>query len=112
EAASVDGASRFRQFASITTPLLTPVIFFNLVIELIKSIQAFTSAFIVSGGTGGPVNSTLFYTMLLYKKGFTFFEMGYASAMAWVLVIVLGAMTAFVFFTSKYWVYYEDGGRS
>lgn len=112
EAAAVDGAGRLRQFVGITMPLLTPVIFFNLVIELIKSIQAFTSSFIVSEGTGGPINSTLFYTLYLYQKGFSYFEMGYASAMAWVLVIVLGAMTAVMFFTSKYWVYYEDGGRS
>ncbi|WP_227522097.1 carbohydrate ABC transporter permease [Bacillus solitudinis] len=111
EAASVDGASNTRKFFKITLPLLTPVIFFNLVIELIKSIQVFTSSYIVSEGTGGPVNSTLFYTLYLYQKGFSHFEMGYASAMAWVLVIVLGTMTAILFVSSKYWVYYEDGGK-
>ncbi|WP_088103402.1 carbohydrate ABC transporter permease [Halalkalibacter urbisdiaboli] len=111
EAASVDGASNMRRFFKITLPLLSPVIFFNLVIELIKSIQVFTSSYIVSEGTGGPINSTLFYTLYLYQKGFSHFEMGYASAMAWVLVIVLGTMTAILFVTSKYWVYYEDGGK-
>lgn len=111
EAAAVDGATKFRQLSKITLPMLTPVIFFNLVIEFIKSIQVFTSSYIVSEGTGGPINSTLFYTLFLYQKGFSYFEMGYASAMAWVLVIVLGTMTAILFLTSKYWVYYEDGGK-
>jgi multiple sugar transport system permease protein len=111
EAASVDGASKFRQLRMITLPLLTPVIFFNLVIELIKTMQSFTSSYIVSEGTGGPINSTLFYTLYLYQRGFSYFEMGYASAMAWVLVVGLGAMTAALFITSKYWVYYEDGGK-
>jgi multiple sugar transport system permease protein len=111
EAASVDGAGPFRKFKNITMPLLTPVIFFNLVIEFIRTIQTFTSSYIVSEGTGGPINSTLFYTLYLYQKGFSYFEMGYASAMAWVLVLALGAMTALLFFSSKYWVYYEDGGK-
>lgn len=111
EAAGVDGAGRFSQFFHITLPLLTPVIFFNLVIEIIKSIQSFTSSYIVSEGTGGPINSTLFYTLYLYQKGFSYFEMGYASSMAWVLLIVLGIMTGVLFITSKFWVYYEDGGK-
>ncbi|WP_430735802.1 carbohydrate ABC transporter permease [Gracilibacillus dipsosauri] len=111
EAAAVDGAKKTQSFFRVTLPLLSPVIFFNLVIELIKSIQVFTSAFIISEGTGGPINSTLFYTLYLYQKGFTHFEMGYASAMAWVLVFVLGVMTLVIFFSSKYWVHYEDGGR-
>lgn len=111
EAAAVDGASKFKQFIHITFPLLTPVIFFNLVIEIIRSIQSFTSSYIVSEGTGGPINSTLFYTLYLYQKGFSYFEMGFASSMAWVLLIVLGIMTAVLFITSKYWVFYEDGGK-
>ncbi|WP_081727955.1 carbohydrate ABC transporter permease [Halalkalibacter hemicellulosilyticus] len=112
EAAAVDGANNIRKFFKITLPLLTPVLFFNLVIELIKSIQVFTSSYIISEGTGGPINSTLFYTLYLYQKGFSHFEMGYASAMAWILVMVLGTLTAFIFISSKYWVYYEDGGKS
>ncbi|MDG5789904.1 sugar ABC transporter permease [Evansella sp. AB-P1] len=110
EAAEVDGANKTRQLMSITLPLLTPVIFFNLVIEVIKSVQVFASAYIVSGGTGGPVNSTLFYTLYLYQRAFNYFDMGYASAMAWILFIFLATLTAIIFWSSKHWVYYEDGG--
>ncbi|MCB1972769.1 MAG: sugar ABC transporter permease, partial [Geminicoccaceae bacterium] len=81
EAASLDGASKSRQFWKITLPLLTPVIFFNAVVQTIESFKAFTPAFIISGGTGGPVNSTLFYTLYLYQEAFGFFRMGYASAL-------------------------------
>lgn len=112
EAASVDGAGAFAKFKSITVPMLTPVILFNLVMTIINSVQVFTSAFIVSEGTGGPANSTMFYTLLLYLKGFSYFEMGFASAMAWLLLIVLAIVTALVFLSSKYWVYYEEGGGS
>lgn len=112
EAASVDGSGKVRTFWNITLPLMTPVLFFNLVMGIINSMQAFTSSFIVSEGTGGPINSTLFYTLYLYQRGFSYFEMGYASAMAWVLLIFLAVLTSIVFVTSKYWVYYEDGGKS
>lgn len=108
EAAKVDGANKLQQFKMITMPMLSPVLFFNLVMEIIKSLQAFTSAYIVSNGTGGPINSTLFYTLYLYQNGFSYFKMGYASAMAWVLVIVLAAVTGILFLTSKYWVHYDD----
>lgn len=108
EAASLDGASKFRQFISITFPMLTPVVFFNLVLQIINAFQSFTQAFIVSGGTGGPVDSTLFYTLYLYLQGFANFNMGYASAMAWLLVLIIGAMTALNFFASKYWVFHDD----
>ncbi|MFC3804167.1 carbohydrate ABC transporter permease [Cohnella sp. GCM10012308] len=111
EAARVDGAGRFRQILAITLPLLTPVLLFNIVIQLITAFQAFTQAFIISGGTGGPIDSTLFYTLYLYIKGFTLFEMGYASAMAWVLLLIIGFFTALVFGSSKYWVNYGDGGN-
>ncbi|RED61803.1 carbohydrate ABC transporter permease [Cohnella lupini] len=109
EAATVDGASIFRKFARITLPLLTPVIFFNLTITLIQSFQTFTKAFIISGGSGGPINSTLLYSLYLYIKGFTFLDMGYASAMAWLLLIIIAAFTGVLFLTSRYWVYYSDG---
>lgn len=109
EAADVDGAKSFDKFKHITLPLLTPVILFNLVMVLIKSLQVFTSAYIVSEGTGGPANSTLFYTLYLYQKGFSFFEMGYASAMAWILLAVLALLTALIFISSKFWVHYEYG---
>ncbi|WP_084960583.1 carbohydrate ABC transporter permease [Thermoactinospora rubra] len=108
EAAAVDGAGRFRQFRSITLPLLTPIIFFNLVLEVIKSFQSFTQSFIVSNGTGGPVDSTLFYTLYLYLKGFKSFEMGYAAAMAWVLLVIIAGLTGVNFLMSKYWVFYGD----
>ncbi|GAB4004119.1 sugar ABC transporter permease [Glycomyces albus] len=108
EAASIDGAGRARQFLSITLPLLTPIVFFNLVLQIIFAFQAFTQAYVVSGGTGGPGDSTMFYTLLLYKEAFTELNMGYASAMAWFLVIVIAAFTAFNFWLSKYWVFYDD----
>jgi len=111
EAASMDGASKWRQFRRITLPLLAPVIFFNLVLQTIDAFKAFTSAFIVSGGTGGPIDSTLFYTLYLYEEGFGNFRMGYASAMAWVLLIAIALFTALAFLTSKYWVFYEDDGK-
>ncbi|MCA2183071.1 sugar ABC transporter permease [Nonomuraea glycinis] len=108
EAASVDGAGTLRQFRSITLPLLTPIIFFNLVLEVIKSFQSFTQSFIVSGGGGGPADSTLFYTLYLYLKGFKSYEMGYAAAMAWVLLLLIAGLTGVSFLTSKYWVFYGD----
>ena len=108
EAAAIDGAGKVRQFRSITAPLLTPIIFFNLVLQLIGAFQSFTQAFIVSGGTGGPVDSTLFYTLYLYEKGFGSFQMGYASAMAWFLLLIVAGMTAVNFLASKYWVFYDD----
>ncbi|GGL07197.1 carbohydrate ABC transporter permease [Planomonospora parontospora] len=108
EAAQMDGAGVVQQFKSITLPLLTPIIFFNLVLEVIKSFQSFTQSFIVSNGTGGPTDSTLFYTLYLYTKGFKDYEMGYASAMAWVLVVIIAGLTGVNFLASKYWVFYGD----
>jgi multiple sugar transport system permease protein len=108
EAAAVDGAGGWRKFWNITMPMLSPVLFFNLIMKIINSMQVFTSSYIVSNGTGGPVNSTLFYTLYLYRQGFSYFNMGYASAMAWILLIVLAVLTGILFLTSKYWVYYEN----
>lgn len=108
EAASVDGANRIRQFFSITLPMLTPVIFFNVVLNVIGSFQAFTPAFIISQGTGGPVDSTLFYSLYLYIKGFKELNMGYAAAMAWVLLLIIAIQAAFLFWTSRKWVFYGD----
>jgi len=108
EAAAVDGAGTVRRFFRITLPLLTPLIFFNLVLQMINSFKAFTPAFIISGGQGGPADSTLFYTLYLYQEGFANFRMGYASAMAWVLLVIIAAFTAGMFLTSRYWVYYAD----
>ncbi len=108
EAASLDGASSSRQFWKITLPLLSPVIFFNFVIQTIEAFKAFTPAFIVSGGTGGPINSTLFYTLYLYQEAFGNFRMGYASALAWLLVIIIAIFTAFSFLSTRYWVHYDE----
>jgi multiple sugar transport system permease protein len=108
EAASMDGASKARQFFRITLPLLTPVIFFNVVIQTIDAFKAFTPSFIISAGTGGPINSTLFYTLYLYQEAFGFFRMGYASALAWVLVLIIAVFTTFSFLSARYWVHYDD----
>lgn len=88
--------------------MLTPIIFFNLVLQIINAFQTFTQAFIVSGGTGGPSDSTLFYTLYLYQRGFGAFDMGYASAMAWLLLMIIGGFTAVNFLASKFWVFYGD----
>ncbi len=108
EAADMDGAGKARQFFRITLPLLTPVIFFNAVIQTIDAFKAFTPAFIISDGSGGPINSTLFYTLYLYQEAFGFFRMGYASALAWILVVIISLFTAFSFLSARYWVHYDD----
>lgn len=108
EAAEIDGTSKPRQFLRITLPLLAPVIFFNLVLQTIEAFKTFSSAFIISNGTGAPADSLLFYTVFLFNEAFKFFRMGYASALAWVLLIIIGVFTAVSFLTSKYWVHYEN----
>jgi multiple sugar transport system permease protein len=106
EAASVDGAGAWTKFRHITVPLLSPVIFFNLVLQTIHAFQSFTQSYVVSAGTGGPVDSTLLYTLYVYQQAFTRFQMGYASAMAWLLMLVIGSLTALAFWTSNRWVHY------
>lgn len=108
EAAAIDGAGRTRLFWSITLPLLTPVVFFNAVIQTIDAFKSFTPAFIISGGTGNPINSTLFYTLYLYQEAFGFFRMGYASALAWILLIIIAVFTGISFLSSRYWVHYDE----
>lgn len=108
ESAEIDGASRFRQFTRITLPMISPIILFNLIMQTISSFQAFTPAYIISGGGGGPLDSTLFYTLYLYQQGFTFFRMGYAAGMAWVLLFMIAAVTALIFRTSAKWVFYHE----
>ncbi|MDT0443057.1 carbohydrate ABC transporter permease [Streptomyces johnsoniae] len=108
EAAELDGAGPFTRFRSVTLPLLSPLIFFNLLLQVIGAFQAFTPAYVVSNGTGGPSDSTLFYTLYLYEEGFTQFHMGYASALAWVLFAVIAVFSAIAFLTSRYWVHYAD----
>lgn len=108
EAASIDGAGRWAQFRRITLPMLSPIIFFNLVLQIIHAFQSFTQAFVVSGGSGGPSDSTLFYTLYLYQRGFNNFDMGYASALAWVLLVIIAIFTGANFWAAKYWVFYDD----
>ncbi len=108
EAAEIDGTPKWRQFFRITLPMLAPVLFFNLVLQTIEAFKTFTSAFVISNGSGAPADSLLFYTVYLFNEAFKFFRMGYASALAWVLLIIIGAFTAVAFATSKYWVHYEN----
>lgn len=108
EAASVDGAGKFRKFISITLPMLSPIILFNAIQSLINTFQMFTQAFVITNG--GPVKSTYVYVMYLYEEAFTKFHMGYASALAWILLILIGLFAALLFASSKYWVFYETQG--
>jgi multiple sugar transport system permease protein len=114
EAAEVDGANPVQRFFNVTLPLITPAILFNLVMGIIGSFQVFASAFVAAGvasGSGaagaGPLNSLLMYMLLLYRYGFRYFQMGYASAMALVMFLVLVVITAVLFKWSGRWVYYE-----
>jgi multiple sugar transport system permease protein len=106
EAAEIDGANSVQQFFRITLPMLTPAIFFNLVMGIIGALQAFTQAFVTTNG--GPANATLFYALYLYNNAFRYYQMGYASALAWMLLLVIFIITRVVFKTSN-WVYYEVG---
>lgn len=108
EAAQVDGATAWRRFWNVTVPMLSPVIFFNLVLGLIRAFQVFTSAYVISGGSGGPAGSTLLYALYLYQQGFTDYNMGYAAGMAWVLLAIVAALTGLTFLTSRFWVFYGD----
>jgi multiple sugar transport system permease protein len=108
EAARVDGAGAGRQFWSVTLPQMTPVIFFNLIMQLINGFTVFTQAFVVSGGNGDPQNATLVYALYLYQRAFKYYNMGYSSAMAWALVLIIGIFTGIIFKTSDKWVYYES----
>ena len=110
EAAEIDGANLWRQFWSVTIPLMTPVILFNLVMGIISSFQVFTQAFVMTNG--GPANATLFYMLYLYRVAFQYSQMGYASAMAWLLFLMILVLTLVVFRSSGKWVYYEGGGRA
>lgn len=106
EAASMDGAGAWRQFRTITLPLLTPTIFFNLVMQAISGFLAFTQCYIITQGK--PLNSTLFTMVYMYDTAFTYYQAGYASAMAWVMLLVIGVMTGILFVTKRFWVYDPD----
>src|SRR5664279_1857185 len=111
EAAEVDGAGRMTRFVRITLPMLSPTLFFNLVMSMIGAFQTFDSAYVISTGRGGiigsPQNSTLFYLLHLYQQGFTLLNMGYASALAWVLFVIILSVTLLINRTSKKWVFYS-----
>ena len=106
EAASIDGCSRPRQFLSITIPMITPVIFFNFVTQLCQAFQEFNGPFVITNG--GPRGSTTLISILIYQNAFKTYKMGLASAMAWMLFIIVATLTAISFFSQKYWVYYGD----
>lgn len=106
EAALMDGASSLQRFFKITLPLLTPCIFFNLINGIIGSLQAFSSAYLITGG--GPLNSTLYYGLNLYNQAFEYSKFGYASAMAWFMLLIIAALTALVFRSSSAWVFYQS----
>lgn len=105
EAAELDGAGRFRRFFSITLPMISPTIFFNLIMGIIGGFQYFTQAFVMTNG--GPLNSTLFYNLYLYNKAFQDYEMGYASALSWILFVIILVFTLLVIRSSSMWVYYQ-----
>ncbi|MBZ0289806.1 MAG: sugar ABC transporter permease, partial [Anaerolineae bacterium] len=107
EAATVDGANSLQKFLRITLPLLSPTIFFQVVLGLIGVFQTFTPAFIAAGGSGGPLQAGLFYMLYLYNRGFVTLRMGYASALAWILTVFILIVTVLVLRSSRYWVYYE-----
>lgn len=109
EAAIVDGASRMRKFFSITLPMISPVMFFNLVMQTINAFQEFTGPYVITGG--GPMNATYVYSILVYDNAFRYFRMGYSSALSWVLFLLIMVFTALLFKSSSYWTYYEDGGK-
>ncbi len=110
ESASIDGAGKVSQFLHISLPMLTPVILFNMVMQMISGFMIFAQVFIISGGTGAPRDTLLMYALYLYQRAFNSLEMGYSAAMAWVLLVTIALVTALVFKSSKYWVFYESEG--
>lgn len=109
EAAVIDGANWWQKFRKITLPMLSPVIFFNLVMQLISGFMMFTQAYIIT--EGGPFDRTLVYIMYLFRRAFNFYEMGYASALAWILLAIIAIITVIIFKTAPHWVYYESKGE-
>ncbi len=109
EAASVDGATKFHSFFKITIPLITPTIFFNLVMQLVNAFQEFNGPYLVTGR--GPLNSTYLTSMFIYDNAFKYFNMGYASAASWILFLIIVSVTLVLFATQNKWVFYSDGGN-
>ncbi len=110
ESAGIDGAGSWSCFLKITLPMLTPVILFNLVMQMISGFLVFSQAFILSNGLGDPMDGLLVYALYLYQQAFVNFKMGYSAAMAWALLLVVAFFTAIVFKSSQYWVFYESEG--
>jgi multiple sugar transport system permease protein len=108
EAADLDGVNFFQRFFRITVPLMSPIIFFNAIMAIINTMQTFTQVYIITNGQGGPNNASLVYTMLLYRTAFKFQHMGYASAMSWILFLLIAVLTLVVFKSSDKWVFYEN----
>lgn len=108
DAAALDGCGALRRFRSVTVPMLTPVIFFNLIMGVIGGFQTFTNAYVISDGKGGPVDATLFYALYVYQRAFQDFKFGYASAMAWALLIGIAVVTALLFWSQRHWVHYNE----
>jgi multiple sugar transport system permease protein len=111
EAAEMDGAGAWGRFRAVTIPMLSPVIFFNLLLGLIGAFQVFGSAYIISNGTGGPAGMTNFITVYLYKSGFSDGRMGYAAAIAWILLIAVAIIAFILFRTQRNWVHYSGDNR-
>lgn len=107
ESAEVDGAKKHTIFFKITLPMLTPTIFFNLILQIVNGFRVFTESYVITDG--GPMDSTLSYVLYLYRRAFTYFDMGYSCALAWILVAIIGIFTIVLFKTQKKWVYYEIG---
>ena len=109
DAADVDGANFWRKLRNVTIPMMTPVIFFHLVTSVIGALQFFAIPYVMTGGTGFPGGSTMFYSIYLYKNAFHYFEMGYASAMAWLLFLITLGITLIIFRSARLWVFYAGG---
>lgn len=107
DAAKVDGANIWQSFWHVTFPMMTPVLFYNLVLGLITTFQYFTEVYVATGGAGGPQRATMFYNLYLYQNAFRYFDMGYASTMAWILFVIVLGLTGLIFRSSEAWVYYE-----
>lgn len=109
EAAAIDGAGKWKQFFKVTVPIITPVIFYNLVTQLCQAFQEFNGPYIIT--QGGPRNSTMLVSLLIYRNAFDAHEMGMGSALAWLMFVIIMTFTVIAFISQKYWVYYDDGGR-
>ncbi|MFB4321504.1 sugar ABC transporter permease [Priestia sp. BR_2] len=109
EASAVDGAGKLKQFFKITLPMLSPTLFFNLIMGVINSFQMFTPAYVITGG--GPMNSTYVYALYLYERAFSRYQLGYSSSLAWIMLILIVAAAVIINLTSKYWVFYESDSQ-